>query len=112
MSTHRVRISARVLGHLEGSNAWQNPTLDYNEAPEIDLMTAIKAAPARKDGSVIVELDATARTILYSYADVFAIGARDNVSAPGDPYGDPGTLADLNAARALMRQLNTIDRSL
>ncbi|QAY12332.1 hypothetical protein SEA_FOXTROTP1_150 [Mycobacterium phage FoxtrotP1] len=105
----KVRISRRVIGHLEGSDAWQSGqravASGHERQSTADMMEAIKAAPRRKDGSVTVDLDDEQRAALYEYADVMAIAAADNVTAPGDPYGDNDALADLNAARALMRQL-------
>ncbi|ATN87822.1 hypothetical protein SEA_BIGSWOLE_153 [Mycobacterium phage Bigswole] len=105
----KVRISRRVIGHLEGSDAWQSGqravASGHENQSTVDMMEAIKAASRRKDGSVTVDLDDDQRATLYEYADVMAIGARDNVTPPGDPYGDNDALSDLNAARALMRQL-------
>ncbi|QIQ63316.1 hypothetical protein SEA_SETTECANDELA_200 [Mycobacterium phage Settecandela] len=115
MALRKVRVSARVIGHLEGSDAWQSGQRvvesGYERQSTVDMTEAIKAARRRKDGSVTVELDDEQRDALYSMADVMAIGAADNVTAPGDPYGDNDAVSDLNAARALMRQLKRLETS-
>lgn len=64
------------------------------------LFDRLKAAKPRKDGSISIDLDADERACLYEYADVMAIGAKDNIG----PY-DAWALADYNAATALMRKL-------
>jgi len=101
----RVRISARVIGYLEGSDAWQRGrlavNLGYERQSTVDMIEAIKTAPRRKDGSVYVDLTPEQREALHRMVDVMALGAADNVGA----Y--PEALGDLNAARALLRQLQT-----
>ena len=112
MTTHRVRVSRPVIGHLEGSDAWQSGQhvveSGYERQSTVDMTEAIKAAPRRKDGSVTVMLTQEQCDTLYSMTDCLAIGAADNITAPGDPYGDTGALGELNAARALMRQLDKL----
>lgn len=106
-TTTEVRISRRVIGHLEGSDAWQSGqrAVDsgYERQSTVDMTEAIKTARPRKDGSVTVRLNAEQRTTLHRMAYVMAVGAAENIGA----YDE--ALADLNAARALMRQLNKKD---
>lgn len=106
----RVRISRRVISHLEGGDAWQRGQGAVDNGAErqstVDMTEAIKNAPVRSDGSVTVELSAEQRETLYSYAEVMAIGAKDNIEPP--PWGDPDYLHDYNAARALLRQLDRL----
>lgn len=114
----KVRISAAVIGHLEGGDAWQSGQAcvdsGYERQSTVDMTEAIKAAPRRKDGSVTVDLTAEQRDVLYEMADVMAIGAKDNIEPP--KYRRAGerdwALADYNAARALMRQLDKIEQGI
>ncbi|QAY06823.1 hypothetical protein SEA_PHUSCO_150 [Mycobacterium phage Phusco] len=66
----KVRISRRVIGHLEGSDAWQSGQRvvesGFERQSTADMMEAIKAAPRRKDGSVTVDLDDEQRAALLS----------------------------------------------
>lgn len=105
----KIRISRRVIGHLEGGDAWQSGqravASGYERQSTVAMTEAIKAARPRKDGSVTVELDAEQRAALYSVAAVMATGAAENVGA----YDE--ALADLNAARALMRQLDKAEEA-
>ena len=82
----KVRISAAVIGHLEGGDAWQSGQAcvdsGYERQSTVDMTEAIKAAPRRKDGSVTVDLTAEQRDALYEMADVMAIGAKDNIEPP------------------------------
>lgn len=91
-----VRISARVLRYLQGTQAWEQPEKD----PEAGaVMDKIKAAPSRKDDSVTVKLDLADREILCDYAEWLAD------AASSDAGWDKDALADLNSGRALARKL-------
>ena len=100
----KLRISARILSHLSGSQAWQSPQPDYNSAEEVKQMDRLQDANRRKDGSIVIDLDAAERACLREYVDVMAIGAQDNIEPPGYSYGNDA-LADYNAASALLRKL-------
>jgi hypothetical protein len=100
MSEKRVRISRRFLLYLSGTGAWNKREDD----PELyDVLVKVKAAPEAKDHSTTLPLDDAERAVLYHYADYFA-------NACGDAAGpdDMDSLADLNAARAAMRQLERL----
>ena len=103
----KVRVSQRVLFHLSGSDAWQSPGRD----PLANRLMAKLQGKPRKDGSITVDLDASERDCLYEYADMMAIGARDNIEPPGQSYGDNWALSDYNAAAGLMRQLEKLARN-
>lgn len=114
----KVRISAAVIGHLEGGDAWQSGQAcvdsGYERQSTVDMTEAIKRAPRRKDGSVTVDLTAEQRDALYRIADVMAIGAKDNIEPPQYAHvaANPRALSDYNAARALMRQLDKIEQGI
>jgi hypothetical protein len=100
LTTTKINISRTVTGFLEGSHAWQCPgDNDGYGGAAVSAMAKIKAAPSRKDGSCTVALTAPERGALEEYAETMAIAAQDNVR------DDPSELGELNAARALRRQL-------
>ena len=92
----KIRIPARVADHLLSSQAAYTPEADPEMAA---VLTAIRAANTRKDGSCTItvadpeELDA-----LRVYVEAMEAGAADNAY-------DPDGLADLNSARAVLRAL-------
>lgn len=107
MTAVKVRVSATVLGFLEGTGAGQavfltgSETAKANEHPDdVSLMEALKAAPRRADGSRTVTIDAGEAEGLYRYVDVMVEGARDNIS----PL-EPEALGEYNAGKALLRRL-------
>ncbi|ASR86443.1 hypothetical protein I5J47_gp71 [Mycobacterium phage Arib1] len=95
------RVTARVLSHLSGSQAWQSPTPTYNNAVDVALMAKLRDARRRADGSTTVDLADDEAAVLREYVDVMAIAAADNAGP-----GDPDATADLNAARAMLRRLD------
>ncbi len=101
-----VRVSARVIAHLSGSQAWQNPDSRVDALSE-SLMAVVKSANPRKDGSVTVKLTEAQRSALRDYAEVMAMGAADHVVP-----GETDALAELNAARALVVQIDKLAVSL
>lgn len=98
--TMKVRFPRRVRQHLSGSQC----AFDTTE-PDYDVFQRVLTPKARKDGSVVVDLDDDERQALVLYVDVMAIGAADNTGADNDPADRADALADLNAARAALRQL-------
>ncbi|QNL29815.1 hypothetical protein SEA_WEBSTER2_47 [Mycobacterium phage Webster2] len=97
----KYRVTARVLSHLSGSQAWQSPRPGYNTPADITAMTKLRDARRRADGSTTVDLDDAEAAVLRGYVDVMAIAAADNAGPD-----DPDATADLNAARAMLRRLN------
>ena len=95
-----IRITHRPLLFLSETHAWKGPTPGSKESPEEEVMRLISGVKPRKDGSKEVNLTAAQRAILADYIDVFAIGAADNAG----PW-DTDATADLNSARALLRQI-------
>lgn len=96
-----IRITRRNLLFLSGTTAWENSgPRGYNRPEELELMRTIQTSRVRSDGSTEVNLTAAQRAILADYIDVFAIGAADNAG----PW-DTDATADLNSARALLRQI-------
>jgi hypothetical protein len=113
MTDYRIRISRPIIGHLEGTSAWQEPhkTLPdgrpYCHPAEITLMAKVKAASVQSDGAVLVALTDAERQMLYEHTEVQIRGARDNAKdfRPGEPNE---YLGELNACRALLRKLEKI----
>lgn len=92
----KVRVSPTVVGFLCGTQAWQDPGKD----PLADgLMKKIADSPHA--GNVVLYEDEVA--VLREYAEAMAGAAADNVG----PF-DPSALGELNAARALLRQLDKV----
>ena len=96
----KIRISARVLSYLSGSSPWQGQ--NYSNDPEVEasavsLFAKLREARLRADGSVAVELIGREHGVLYDYADMMSI--------QDDAGQDMDALADLNAAKALLRNL-------
>jgi len=101
---NRYRVSSRVYGHLTGSHLFQCP--DELEAhgygPEgVELVHQLADADANARGVRTVELDAASTQVLRELVETMALGAADNT-------WDPDGLADLNAARAMLRQLSAV----
>jgi len=100
MST--VRVTARVLDYLSGTQAWADEVADrperLGELSDRTLMRMLIGAPAHKDGSITLDLAWPQRDALRVFAE-----AMENAAAQNLP--DPDALAELNAARALLRRL-------
>ena len=107
MNTHMVRISARVQSHLSGSDAWQSGQRSvergYERQSTVDMMNLIKNARTYADGSVRVDLTPEQCDTLYACTECMEIGGHDNAH-------DSDGRADMNAARALLRQLEKTTR--
>lgn len=105
----KVRVSRPVSTWLEGSQAWAER--DWPDSPEepadLSLMRKVAAAPARKDGSVTVDLTDAEVDALRLRADWLADCAADGIEPP-QWGGDNSALAELNAARGLMRQIDRL----
>lgn len=95
----KLRIPARVALHLlEGTEAAYRPEADPEIAAVLD---AIRGATARKDGSCTISIsDPGQLDTLRVYVEAMETGAADNTH-------EPDGVADLNAARAVLRALNT-----
>jgi hypothetical protein len=108
--TGKLRFSARIISHLEGSQAWadaiairRNGAVTRSSEPhEIELMWRLFDAPSRRDGSCIIWVTADDVQYLESSIGAMEAGAADNLG-----YADEGNdaLADYNAARAMLRAL-------
>jgi hypothetical protein len=101
--TAPIRLTARILGHLDGAQATYD--VRAGRVPDGDeelgsLFRKVEAAPVRKDGSATVSLTPGEAVALRGYVEAQAAGAADNVG-PDDPWA----LAELNACRALLRKL-------
>lgn len=92
----KVRVSRRVLDYLSGTQAWADEQAErsphFRELSERSLMARLIHARRRKDGSVVVELAWTERDALWDYASAMSSASSQSV-------------ADYNAARALLRNL-------
>jgi hypothetical protein len=118
--TVQLRVPHRILSFLDGSQAWADmiseryrtehglPQEPNREPEAVALMHALHDAPARKDGSVVVAVTEDQLDHLESYAGAMAAGAKDNL---GDYDEDRTFLAELNAATALLRQIERLRRS-
>jgi len=100
----KVRVTASVLNHLDGGQAWSDAEqvesgLAISDYSGTDLAIKLRAAKARKDGSVTVDITDDEADDLYLWAEVMAMGARDNISY------EPSMLGEFNAASGLMRQI-------
>jgi hypothetical protein len=97
----KVRVTRRVGEHLEGTQAWYDVSYDRpsrEDAETLGLMRKYREAPTRKDGSRTVDLTDAELTVLWEYAESLAVVGSDNA-------WEPDGLADLNAARACLRQI-------
>lgn len=93
----KLRIPSRVaIRLLEETEAARNPEAD----PEIAaVIQAVRDAPGRKDGSCTIRIsDPGQLDTLRVYMEAMETGAADNTH-------DPDGVADLNAARAVLRAL-------
>lgn len=102
----KVRISERVFNHIQGGQLWQSDQPEaegYGEAGR-SFVTKLKEGKYRADGSKHVDLDAAELRVLYEEADYMAEAASNDARDGFTDYGREA-LADLNAARALMRQI-------
>lgn len=101
----KVRISARVLSYLSGSGLFQwrpGDDVPHGDGPAGDRLVAkVRAARCRSDESVRVDLDEAEMSVLWDSADYMACAASDDAG-----FDNPDALADLNAARALVRQID------
>lgn len=102
----KVRLSATVLSHLFGSGLWQNgegmPEHGYGEEGD-QFVATVDAAKRRADDSIVVDLDPQGLSLVWELADFMACAASDDAG-----FDDPSALGDLNAARALMRQIEKL----
>lgn len=102
----KVRLSKRVLVHLDGSGLYQRyPGSVYSNDPQVQedaegLVAEIDAAKVRADGSVTIVLSAGERLVLRDQVELLRDVSRD------DAGWLPDALADYNAARACLRQLD------
>jgi len=107
---YKVRVSQRVLAHMEGSQAWADSRacrVPDNDPLLDDLIKQLRFNPSRSDGSTTIHVLPEAAALLAGYAGALEAGAADNV-ASDMAYGDRSSLAELNAARALLRSLRKI----
>jgi hypothetical protein len=101
----KVRLTRRILSHLDGSGLYQRyPGSVYSNDPQVQadadgLVEEIDGAKVRADGSVTIVLTAGELLVLRGQVEVLASASRD------DAGWEPEALADLNAARALLRKL-------
>lgn len=110
MAQQKVRLTERVLVHLEGSGlflwnptarsrpGWYDPNDPAYERKAAALMEKIEGTPTRKDGSKTVVLADHEVDILRGYIEGMEIGGRDNA-------WDPDSRADYNAARSLLNKI-------
>jgi hypothetical protein len=95
----RLRISARVADYLEGTGAAYKPEEDLDMAA---IIAKIREGKTRTDGSTHIDLeDRLQLDDLRLYIENMAEGARQNL----DNDEDRSTLAEYNAAMALLRKL-------
>ena len=102
----RVRVSATVLGFLEGTQAWADigsyrrgePTKDDENV--VHLFNELDITGRRSDGSVVLDLVKERALILREYAEYLESAARDGA------HDDPSARGEVNAARALIRQID------
>jgi hypothetical protein len=98
----KVRITETVSDWLSGTQLFQAPDdIDkhgYGEGGR-SLVAKWHAAKSRKDGSITVELDRYELGALTDYAEAMYGSSRD------DARWDPKSRGDMNAAAALLRQV-------
>lgn len=93
-----IRIPARVAAHVLSSDAAHTVNVD----PDAEVLARLIGwTEPRKDGSRHVPLSDLQCLVLLDYAEALA----DSASGGGSGRDDMGGLADLNAARALIRAL-------
>lgn len=103
MTEKKIRIPARAQEFLRGSQVTVNierGELKLDRPETVHMFQAVFAAARGKDGSVWVELDADDRDELFEWMTYLADASGDNAGG-----GDMDALADLNAARAVMRAI-------
>ena len=95
----KIRVSRAVRSYLDGGSLFSDePNHGYGTAGE-RMRDKIRAASGRKDGSVVVDLEVDEADILHDLADYM------QDSAASDAGWNASALGDLNAGRALMRQI-------
>lgn len=101
----KVRITRTMRNRLAGTQLFQEPDAydrhGYGD-PGRQLELKERSARTRKDGSVTLDLDAEESAVLLSYAETFAVSAQD------DARWDKAALGEMNAAQALVRQLQKL----
>lgn len=99
----KVRISSRVLDYLSGTQAWADELADrptsLGELSDRSLVAQLMHASPRKDGSIVLDLAWPERDALREFAEAMENAASQNLP-------DPDALAELNSARALLRNLS------
>lgn len=106
----RVRISAAMMGHVDGTGVWQE--LNHSDCSKIgeydptDVLVCRKIMDARTDSrggrTITVESRAEVKT-LRLWADDLIEFSRDDVAD-----GDKSALAEFNAASALLRKADVL----
>ena len=98
----QVRVTTRVIEYLAGTQVWADEKadrpVDFRELSDRNLMRKLIHTMPHKDNSVTVELAWPERDALLVFVE-----ALENSASQSLP--DPDALADLNAARALIRRL-------
>lgn len=104
----KIRVTSPVWLWLEGGGLFQAaPGDDQGYGPGgLELRRAYDAAKMRKDGSCVVDLSDEAAHVLWELADFMACAAGDDAAQP--PPDNASALGELNAARALMRQIERV----
>jgi hypothetical protein len=102
MAVQTVRLTSRVLEHLDGSSLFQQRDSTGFHPDDLGVANTlaykIDHATHRKDGSVTVHLDSSEIDMVRRYVEGMEIGGRDNA-------WDPDGRAEYNAARALLNKI-------
>jgi hypothetical protein len=103
--TYPVRLTRRIQGHLEGTQAYADiraGRVPDNNPILYSLFTKWLDATNRKDGSCTIRVTKAEADLLRGYVAAQEAGAADNVG------WEPSALGELNACRALLPQLTKI----
>jgi hypothetical protein len=107
----KVKVSARFQGFLDGSSLMQQRNVPWSQDPDeaaaaTRLAEKLDVKPHRKDGALIVDIEAPEARVLYSYAESMVTAAGDNLGPWADE--DRSNLAEVNTGRATMRALEKL----
>lgn len=102
----KIRIPARAQEYLYETQCGyniRNGELTIDDPETIALFQKVFAAKSRKDGSAWVELDEADLAELHKWMTYLESAVGDNIAD-----GDMSALAELNAARAVMRAIGRV----
>lgn len=101
----KVRISRAVQHEMGGTGIVQEPGVPWSNEPHRAAAARSLSAKltgtssTRKDGSITVALDLGEAQVLFSYMDVWNLGARENLR------DEPECLSQIRSSQSVMDKL-------